>query len=329
MTLLYLLPPAIVSALVIAAARRSTWVPRVIDHPNERSLHTEPTPRLGGLGIAAGALPFMLVPGDASLIVIAGCAAFLALVSFIDDMRSLPIEVRLPAHLAAALAAVLAVASPVAGAAPWGWMEAAFAVLAIAWMANLFNFMDGSDGLAGSMALIGFAVLSIAAAQAGSMPLAFAALATSSAAAGFLLHNFPPARVFLGDSGSVPLGVLAGALGAWGTALGTWPAWFPVLVFSPFIVDASVTVLRRLLAGERIWRAHRTHCYQRLVLAGWSPRRLVLAAGFLMAAVGASAVAALGRDPTVQCAIIFVWGAIYGSLLVAIERRTASRRAVS
>ena len=322
MTLVYLLLPALVSALVIAAARRSAWALRVIDHPNERSLHSVPTLRLGGLGVIAGALPLVALGGKPPLVAIAACAAFLAIVSFIDDLRSLPIEVRLPAHVAAAIAAVLAFASPAEGASAWGWGEAALAVLAIAWMANLFNFMDGSDGLAGGMAVIGFAVLAIAAADAGSMPLALAAAAISSAAAGFLMHNFPPARVFLGDSGSVPLGFLAGALGAWGVTLGAWPTWFPVLAFSPFIVDASVTVLRRLLAGEQFWRAHRSHFYQRLVLAGWSRRRLALAAYALMIAAGASALAGRAQGIAVQCVIILVWGAIYVSLLVAIERRT-------
>ncbi|MEO7741882.1 MAG: glycosyltransferase family 4 protein [Usitatibacter sp.] len=329
MTILYLVLPACMSALVIALARRSSWAVRVIDRPNERSLHVAPTPRLGGLGIAAGALPLVGLAGSAPLATIAVCAAFLAVVSLIDDMRSLPVEVRLPAHGAAAVVAVLAFASPQAGIAPWGWAASALAVLAIAWMANLYNFMDGSDGLAGGMAVIGFAALGAAAAQAGSTPLALAAFATSSAAAGFLLHNFPPARVFLGDSGSIPLGFLAGAFGAWGTALEAWPAWFPILVFSPFIADASVTVLRRLLAGERVWRAHRTHYYQRLVLAGCSPRRLAIGAYALMAAVGASALAALGQDPDVQCVIIFIWAVIHVSLLIAIERRTARHRAVS
>ena len=330
MTFLHLVLPSLVSTLVIAWARRSHWALRVIDRPNERSLHTIPTPRLGGLGIAAGSLPFMFASGDASLGVIAGCAAGLALVSFIDDVRSLPIVVRLPAHGAAALVAVLAfVSAESAGARAWGWAESAAAVLAIAWMANLYNFMDGSDGLAGGMAVIGFGVLAGAADHAGFAPLALGAAVTSAASAGFLLHNFPPARVFMGDSGSVPLGFLAAALGTWGIALGAWPAWFPLLVFSPFIVDASVTVLRRLVAGERIWIAHRAHCYQRLVLAGWSRRRLALSAYVLMAAAGASALAALAQGPEVQCAIIFVWGAIYASLLVAIERRTRSPGAVS
>ena len=328
MTALHLLLPALVAALVIAAARRSSWARHVVDLPNERSLHSEPTPRLGGVGIALGALPLMCVAGNTTLCVIAACAAFLAVVSFIDDMRSLPVAVRLPAHFAAALVAVLAFASPAAGAPHWGWAGYALAVLAIAWMTNLFNFMDGSDGLAGGMATIGFAALAIAAAQSGYTPLALASLATSSAAAGFLLYNFPPARVFLGDAGSIPLGFLAGAFGTWGAVLGAWPAWFPLLVFSPFIVDASVTLLRRLLSGESIWRAHRAHYYQRLVLAGWSRRRLALAAYALMAAAGASALAALGQDAEVQCAIILAWGAIYVSLLFAIGRRTRGQHTV-
>jgi UDP-N-acetylmuramyl pentapeptide phosphotransferase/UDP-N-acetylglucosamine-1-phosphate transferase len=325
MTITYLVLPALFSALAIAAARRSSLAARLVDRPNERSLHVAPTPRLGGLGIAV-AYPMMCAAGDTFLCIAAACAAFLAIVSIIDDMRSLPIEVRLPAHAMAALATVLAIGSPLPGAPSWGLPESAIAALAIAWMTNLFNFMDGSDGLAGGMALIGFGVLGLAAAHGGFTPLALAAFAVSSAAAGFLLHNFPPARAFLGDSGAIPLGFLAGALGTWGIALGAWPIWFPLLVFSPFIVDASVTLLRRAVAGERIWIAHRTHGYQRLVLAGWGRRRLAISAYLLMSAAGASALGALSQEAMVQCAIIFVWAAIYISLLISIERHTSQLR---
>jgi UDP-GlcNAc:undecaprenyl-phosphate/decaprenyl-phosphate GlcNAc-1-phosphate transferase len=314
---LFIVLPMAVCALVIATARRARWAGRFADHPNERSLHSRPTPRLGGIGVMAGSLPMLAAAGSDAVAIVAACALFLALVSLADDARSLPIEVRLPAHAAAAVVAVLA-----AGAPAWGWPGALAATLAIVWMTNLFNFMDGSDGLAGGMALVGFGALAWAAQLSGFVPLALACAAIAAAAAGFLLHNFPPARVFLGDSGSVPLGFLAGALGASGTAMGAWSWWFPLLVFSPFVVDASVTIVRRLVRRERVWIAHRSHFYQRLVLCGWSPRRLALASYALMVAVAASALAARFAGEKVQCAIILAWFAIYPMVLVAIERRT-------
>jgi UDP-GlcNAc:undecaprenyl-phosphate GlcNAc-1-phosphate transferase len=135
------------------------------------------------------------------------------------------------------------------------------------------------------------------------------------------VHNFPPARVFMGDTGSIPLGFLAGALGGYGWAAGAWPAWFPVLVFSPFVVDATVTLLRRLARRERVWIAHRTHYYQRLVLCGWSPRRLAWSAYALMAVAAAAALAAREPDGQGHYAIIAASTLAYFFILLAIDRR--------
>lgn len=307
--------PAAAAAAFLAWARRAAWARHLVDHPNERSLHVRPTPRVGGIALIGSALACATPLVDATLGAIAACALFLAAVSLLDDVRSLPIEVRLPAHFLAAGVAVLVLGA----SSSLGWIEALTAALAIAWMANLFNFMDGTDGLAGGMAAIGFATLAIAARDAAGLGLF--ALALASASAGFLLHNFPPARVFMGDAGSVPLGFLAGALGAYGFAAGVWPAWFPLLVFSPFIVDATVTLLRRLLRRERVWKAHREHAYQRLVLGGWSRRRLALSAYALMSAAAASALAARELGGRTPYAIIALWLATYLVLLAGIERR--------
>ncbi len=225
-------------------------------------------PRVGGLGLMAAALPVAAALGDAPIAILMACAAALVLVSAADDVRSLPISVRLPAHIGAATVAVLAIASPSAAHAGLDVVESAVAILSIVWMTNLFNFMDGSDGLAGGMALIGFGTLALAAALAGEWPLALACAAIASASAGFLAHNLPPARVFLGDAGSIPLGFLAGALGLHGVMTGAWPLALPLAAFSPFILDASATLLRRILRREPFWKAHRSHYYQRLVLAG-------------------------------------------------------------
>lgn len=307
--------PFLVSWGVVAALRSARWTRALEDRPNERSLHSSPRRRVGGIGVMAGALPVAAVSGDPAIAALAACAAALAVVSFVDDVRSLPIQVRLPAHLAAAGVAVLAMGTPHLGA-----LYAVLAVLAIAWMANLFNFMDGADGLAGGMAAIGFAALAAGAARAGAWPLACACAALSAASAGFLLHNFPPARVFLGDAGSIPLGFLAGALGIHGALSGAWPPWFPALVFSPFIVDASFTLAARALRREAVWRAHRSHLYQRLVLGGWSQRRLAWTAYALMAAAAVSALAAAGTERMVQCGTIAVWVVAYLLLLLASGR---------
>ena len=311
--------PALAVASLVAAARTASWTRLLQDHPNERSLHTQPTPRIGGVVLVAIALSVAALAADVSLGIMLGCALFLAVISLIDDLRSLPVEVRLPAHLVAASVAVLALGTR----GELGWIECLVAVLAIAWMANLFNFMDGADGLAGGMAVIGFATFALAAWEA-SPAVSLVSIAVASASAGFLAHNFPPARVFMGDAGSVPLGFLAGGLGYYGIAAGLWPVWFPLLVFSPFIVDATVTLLRRLLRHERIWKAHREHAYQRLVLSGWTPRRLALSAYALMLAASVSALAGLKQGPRVAYAIILAWLVLYLVLFAVIERRVRS-----
>ena len=317
-----LLLPALIAWAVGFALSRSAAAHRLADVPNARSLHAVPTPRVGGVGIMAGALPIMAWLGGEAVITLAVCALGLAIVSFIDDMRSLPIHVRLATHFAAAIACVLV--------APWAGSGsiaiAALAVLAIVWSTNLYNFMDGADGLAGGMAVIGFSVM--AAVSYPVFPgLSWAAAATASACLGFLALNFPPARVFMGDAGSVPLGFLAAAMGWLGITREVWPVWFPILVFSPFIADATVTLLRRLLRRERVWQAHRSHYYQRLVLSGMSVRRLALCEYAVMIVAGASAVLALRQGGFVAYAIIVVWAVTYAAIFLAIDRHASSNGA--
>jgi len=156
------------------------------------------------------------------------------------------------------------------------------------------------------MALIGFATCAVAAAASGDGRLIALSLALAGGAGGFLLLNFAPARVFLGDGGSVPLGFLAGAIALLGTRAGLWPWWFVPLVFSPFLVDATVTLVARGLAGKRVWQAHREHAYQRLVQAGYTHRNVALGAYGLMLA--SAAVAMLAE---------FFNGAGYGAFIAA------------
>jgi UDP-N-acetylmuramyl pentapeptide phosphotransferase/UDP-N-acetylglucosamine-1-phosphate transferase len=180
--------------------------------------------------------------------------------SLVDDMRNLSPKTRLLGHFIAALI--------VAGGSGVSWIWFLPVLLFIVWMTNLYNFMDGSDGLAGGMALFGFSFYGIASLMNGNEAFAMMDFSIGAAALGFLYHNFHPARVFLGDAGSIPLGFLAAAFGIYGWQQGYWPFWFPALVFSPFVVDATMTLLKRVRRGENLAQAHRSHYYQRLVQIG-------------------------------------------------------------
>ena len=288
-----------------------------LDRPNERSLHSRPVPRSGGLAIIAGALAaFVLVPAP---MVLAAPVLALACVSLADDWRGLPIAVRFLAHAAAAAAFVWLAF----GALPW-WTQLALA-LAVMWMTNLYNFMDGADGLAGGMTVLGFGFLGLAALLANEPTTALTGFCVAAAALAFLLYNFHPARIFMGDTGSIPLGFMAAALGLLGWQRDLWPLWYPAVVFSPFIVDASVTLARRILRGERFWHAHRSHYYQRLVQMGWGHRRTALAEYALMLVCGAASLWALGEPVYSQLVILLALAVMYACLAVAVD--AAWRRA--
>ncbi len=260
-----------------------------------------------------------------SLWLIALGAAFLAAVSQIDDRRGLPARVRFAAHFLAVLALIVVYPAPV----PW-WCLAGLAFLML-WLVNLYNFMDGADGLAGGMALFGFGAYAVAALSGPApMPeLGWVCAAVAGAAAGFLLFNFHPAKIFLGDAGSIPAGFLAGALGYWGWRGGAWPIWFPALVFSPFIADASVTLIRRLLRGEKFWQAHREHYYQRMVRIGTGHAVTALTWYLVMFAGTVIAVWTLNRPATVQWGIVVGWAAVLVVIGAAIDARWRSFQTLS
>lgn len=198
------------------------------------------------------------------------------------------------------------------------WSLALLTLVFTVWMINLYNFMDGMDGFAGGMTVIGFSAL----AWLGRADADFAGfcLIVAAASAGFLVHNFPPAKIFMGDTGSTTLGFLAAVCSLGGSKVGLFPLWAALLVFSPFIVDATVTLLRRLFRGERVWEAHRSHYYQRLVLLGWGHRRTVLAEYVLMLACAGSAVGAVALPPSGQLSLLIAWVVIYLLLMWAVER---------
>ncbi|SHK75328.1 MraY family glycosyltransferase [Paraburkholderia terricola] len=286
------------------------------DVPNERSLHTLPTPRVGGWGIIPVSVLAMLI-ATPTIWLAAVLAAALAAVSQIDDRRGLPARVRFAAHFAAVAVFVWAHPAP----APL-WLLAGLSFLLL-WLVNLYNFMDGADGLAGGMSLFGFAGYALGAAISGhpSPELTLASGSVAGAAAGFLIFNFHPAKIFLGDAGSIPLGFLAGAFGYWGWSNGVWPIWFPALVFSPFIGDASVTLLRRLLRGEKIWQAHREHYYQRMVQYGLGHSKTALLWYAVMVAGIVLAVGLLGWPSTLQWCSVGAWAIVLILMGIGVDSR--------
>lgn len=288
---------------------------KVLDYPNPRSLHSRAVPRTGGLGLMSGILvSWMFLPGALPLLIWISVVLLIAL-SFTDDVLRLPVWTRLLTHGAVAIwfsAAALSETN--------GWIIASAAAVAITWMLNLYNFMDGSDGLAGGMTLIGFSCYGITAWLTGSESFAIINFCVAAAAAAFLLFNFHPARIFMGDAGAIPLGFLAAVLGMTGWKNGYWPAWFPLLVFSPFIADASVTLVKRGLRGEKVWQAHREHYYQRMVQSGIGHRNTALLGYILMLAAAATALWATQQRTDVQFGIAFVWVGIYLIMMCICDR---------
>ena len=267
-----------------------------LDQPNARSLHERPVPRTGGIAVLAG-MAVSLAFGAGALWFSVALALALATISFLDDLYGLPTAARLLAHLAAAGTLLWYVLSPMY------IVELVVLTLAVTWITNLYNFMDGSDGLAGGMSVIGFGTYALAAYLGGDSALAALCTALAAASAGFLVHNFHPARIFLGDIGSIPLGFLAGGLGIFGWRNDLWPLWFPVLVFGPFIGDATLTLVKRLIRGERVWQAHREHYYQRMVRAGLGHRATACIGYAVMLGCAAAAFYGRNQSPAIQAAV--------------------------
>lgn len=290
-----------------------------VDQPNQRSLHTVPVPRTGGLAIMSAMLFSWMAMAYPWLMPFAICSLLLSALSFMDVLHGLSAAWRFVAHCIVA-GAFVATALP---ASPF-WLMAVL-TMALVWMINLYNFMDGSDGLAGGMALFGFGTYAVAGWLGGDEQLALACLAVAVSAAAFLLYNFHPARIFMGDAGSIPLGFLVGALGVYGFQKNLWALWFPLLVFSPFVVDATVTLLKRLLRGEKVWQAHRSHYYQRLVQMGWGHRNTAIAEYVLMLAAGGSAVLLLHQSMLMVLLALTLWAMVYGVILWLIDRLWAAR----
>ncbi|MBA1194398.1 glycosyltransferase family 4 protein [Pseudomonas entomophila] len=268
-----LIAVAILSCILTWVLRRYALARSLMDIPNARSSHTVPTPRGGGVAIVLTFLPALGVlwqlgwMSEAHALALGAAGLLVAIVGFIDDHRHIPARWRLLGHFAAALgllvgtggAPVLHVAGiPVHSA---GILLPLLAVYLV-WLLNLYNFMDGIDGIAGAEALAVCGGISLVYALGGHTEALVAPLVLAAAVLGFLVWNAPPAKIFMGDAGSGFLGLTLGGLSLQGAWLDAHYFWAWLILLGVFVVDATVTLLRRLLAGEKVYQAHRSHAYQ-------------------------------------------------------------------
>jgi Fuc2NAc and GlcNAc transferase len=292
----------------VGAFRRWSVQREILDVPNERSSHTVPTPRGGGLVIVSVCLLFYTIYAfftarEFSFGYFTG-AILIAVVSWFDDLKSVSSALRFLVH---AIGAALAIYSlgywrkiylPFAGEVDSGLVGALVTFFWIIWLTNAYNFMDGIDGIAGTQGftagigwlIIGlFFKLEITGFLGG-------VLAVSNL--GFLMHNWQPAKIFMGDVGSAFQGYTFAVIPliAFGEMQGGQSrlTLAAVLLVWMFVFDTLFTFFRRLLRGEKFWRAHRSHLYQRLVISGYSHRFVTILYGFLSFVILASVLFWLG-----------------------------------
>jgi Fuc2NAc and GlcNAc transferase len=264
----------------------------LLDLPGPRRSHETPTPRGGGvglvlalaLGLGVAAAQDLIGGSLAAVIVIASLAR--ATLSWIDDHRPVSSLARLSFHFLIAAGALWGLGGlEQLQFGPWQienvWLRQSLAVIALVWVTNLFNFMDGIDGLAASQTLFCGAMIAFLAAIGGSPELAGIALLVAVSGAGFLPWNFPRARIFMGDVGSATLGFVFGLLCVQGANQGVMPVLVSAMVLALFVTDATATFLYRLLGGHQWYTAHREHAYQLWTRRGWSHVRVVAVAMLL------------------------------------------------
>ncbi len=326
---------AVASGLLVGLVRRELLRRDIMDRPNERSSHDTPTPRGGGIGLMAALLPawiagsLLFTPGPLTTAdwLLPLAAAVLAAVSWIDDLRDLGALPRLAAQFAAAIAGVLVLPGLVFQGLFPPWLDATLAVIGWVWFVNLFNFMDGIDGISGveSIAIaLGIVLVGLVPAVTPA-DMTVQALAVAAATAGFLVWNWHPAKIFLGDIGSVGLGYLLAWLLLALAAMGDWEAALILPLY--YLADATITLLRRLARREKVWQAHREHYYQKAVQSGRTHARVSAAVAVTNLALVALALAAAATPDGMFFPVLLVCGAAVLVIgLLAWMRRTPELR---
>ncbi len=281
------------SLLGTGLSRRYALARGLLDHPNERSSHQTPTPRGGGIAMAVAFLAGAAVLAALQLVdtniafALLGAGGIVALVGFLDDHDSIAARWRLVAHFSAATWALawlggLPDVELLGMTVNLGIAGSVLAAIALVWLLNLYNFMDGIDGIAGIEAFtvcLGAVVLYCMKPSGGAEWVLPALL--SVAALGFLIWNFPRSRIFMGDAGSGFLGVTLGILSLEAAIRSPDWLWSWIILLGAFVVDATVTLLRRLGRRERVYNAHRSHAYQHAALRLGRHRPVTLAIGLI------------------------------------------------
>ena len=272
--LLLLLLVGSVSWALTGLLRRYALARSLMDVPNERSSHSIPTPRGGGISIVVTfllGLVFLWVMSllnNATFVGLSGAGLVIAVIGFIDDHGHIAARWRLLGHFSAAIWLVFWL-----GGLPLlilfgfsvdpGWAGHVLVVVALVWLLNLYNFMDGIDGIAAIEALSSTLVAGLLFLFVfNNQDKASLNLLMFAAVTGFLVWNFPPAKIFMGDAGSGFLGLMLGALALYSAHIEAVMLWVWLILLGIFIVDATFTLLRRLLRGEKVYEAHRSHAYQ-------------------------------------------------------------------
>jgi len=257
----------------------------IIDVPNHRSLHDRPKPRTGGLAIlVAITLGLASFNSDISheLFSFFPYILLLAGMAILDDIYSISALSRLFLQVIVASLVIYNGLSintfvffhyemsinPIIGVF--------LTILFIVWLVNLYNFMDGMDGFSAGMAIFGFGTFAILAFLKGEDGFAFANLVIVVAVFGFLIFNLPPSKIFMGDVGSTVIGMFVALFALWADNQGIFPVYLSVIIFTPFILDSTVTLIKRALRREKLMEAHRSHYYQRLVLSGWGHKKTLV-----------------------------------------------------
>ena len=304
----------------------------VLDKPNSRSLHSKPVSRLGGIAILLGIFVSGVFYSESILftfdivLILAGLV-LTGVISFVDDMFTLGSAVRLLIQLVASSLVVYAGLDINFSIAPFVelqipvYLAVLISILYIVWMIHLYNFMDGIDGLAGGMATIGFTTFAIIGFIEGHQVFVAVNLIIASSSLGFLFWNYPPAKLFMGDSGSSTLGFLLAVISLWASGADIVPIWMSLVIFSPFIVDATVTLLIRLFKRERICEAHKSHFYQLVADSGMGRRKLLHCEYVMMLLCSVAAIVLHNTTVSVQVFAILLLILVYIYLIYYIKTK--------
>jgi Fuc2NAc and GlcNAc transferase len=317
-----LLAVAVATAIGTGVVRRMAIRKALLDVPTDRSSHARPTPRGGGLGFVVTILATLTALGiqgalDRHLAFAAvPSGAVIAAIGLVDDRAGLSRGIRFLAHALCAIWVVCWIGPPVG----FGFLAWPVAVLALVWLMNLFNFMDGIDGIAAGTAFTTGLAGGLVCLAAGSTGPAWIGLVTAAGALGFLPWNWMPARIFMGDVGSVFLGLMLGIAGLAAHNEGAVPAALWALLLGTFLFDATLTLARRIARREEWRSAHRSHAYQRAVQSGLS-HATVTAAVLLTNAVLAGLVALAVHRPGREWVVIATGLGLLIALYLAVERR--------